>query len=72
MIKPNERQTTIRIDKELLRRAKYFLDRDDSTLNQFVTEHLQEYLAHHHAAAEETLAFPSRAARKRATIEAHV
>lgn len=39
------RQTTIRVDAELLRKARYFLDREHLSVNEFFIKSLEAYLA---------------------------
>jgi hypothetical protein len=58
MIRPGERQTTVRIDGELLRRARYFLDRDGLSMNDLFVQTLEKYLAEREAAADTPFKHP--------------
>jgi hypothetical protein len=58
--RPHElRQTTFRIDPDLLRRARFYLDEEGKSVAQFVVEQLERYVREHeeggslHASDEE-------------------
>lgn len=38
------RQTTLRVDPELLRKARFYLDEDGKSINEFVVEQLTHYV----------------------------
>lgn len=38
------RQTTIRVDPELLRKARFYLDEHDKSINEFLVEQLEKYV----------------------------
>jgi predicted HicB family RNase H-like nuclease len=42
--KKQQRQTTLRIEPELLREARFFLDEDGKSINEFVVEQLKRYV----------------------------
>lgn len=39
------RQTTLRIEPELLRKARFYLDEEEKSINEFVVEQLKNYVA---------------------------
>jgi len=45
-----QRQTTLRIDPELLRKARFYLDEENKSINEFVTDQLAAYVAQREAA----------------------
>jgi hypothetical protein len=38
------RQTTLRVPKVVLQKAKFYLDQDDSNINEFCVKHLEQYV----------------------------
>lgn len=45
MAEPTMRQTTLRIDAEKLRKARYYLDSENKSVNEFLVEQLETYIA---------------------------
>ncbi len=44
--KKNLRVTTLRADPDLLRKARYFLDEENKSINEFLVEQLTIYVRH--------------------------
>jgi predicted HicB family RNase H-like nuclease len=44
------RQTTLRVDPELLRKARYYLDAEGKSVQEFLVQQLHAYVAQHDAA----------------------
>lgn len=42
--KQSLRQTTLRVPPELLRKARFFLDEDGKSINEYLTEQLEAYV----------------------------
>lgn len=38
------RQTTVRVDPDLLRKARFYLDEEDKSVQQFLVEQLEQYV----------------------------